>query len=155
VSDENRVRLLYHFTTAEHLAEILSTEQISLSRSPVVARGHRRATPVVWLTDDADADTGVDRGFDHDSRRDVAGEPRTARITVAVSDAQRWSQWAPRHKVSNKTRRQLDAVGGGQSGRWWVVVRAIPASEWLRVEDLHTGQTLWSRPDPISGREEG
>lgn len=145
MSDENRDRLLYHFTTAQNLARILDSATITVSGKPIAAGWRRRGTPVVWLSDDAEAAHGVDRGLDQERSSDFSGEIPSVRITVAISDAQRWSQWATRHRVSKKTRRRLDAAGGGQSGRWWIVARPIPATEWLRVEDLRTGRTLWSR----------
>jgi hypothetical protein len=153
VPDENRARLLYFFTTAERLPEILESAEISVSSTPIVATWRRRGIRVVWLTDDEEAASGVDRGTEREPSSDFSSAPPSARITVAVSDAQRWSQWAPRHKVSKKARRRLDAAGGGQGGRWWIVARPIPSSEWLRVQDLLTGEMLWPELDPSSDRD--
>lgn len=148
MSDENRARLLYYFTPVVEFARIADEAQISVDSTAIVAGWGRRRIRVVWLTDDPHAEGGVDGGFGPARSSDFRAEQPSARITVAVSDAQRWSMWAQRHRVSRKTRRRLDDAVGGTSGRWWVVARSIPAAEWLRADDVRTGDALWTQPAP-------
>jgi hypothetical protein len=138
--DLNRHRLLYHFTARETLPSILSSRVLHTRTVIRHARPPRSEVSVLWLTDSADPGRGDDHGL---GALDGDADKRAVRFTLSIPDAQHWPQWAARRHVRRRVRRRLDEAGGGLSQRWWVVARAVPEAEWVRVEDLRTGEALW------------
>jgi hypothetical protein len=148
---DNRSRLLYYFAALSEMSAVLRRERVVLDDYVPRSRVLRRAPRVVWLTDLADPQ------LEHDSGAAVlrpglnAPTDYLARIMVSVSDAQHWPQWASRHGVSKRSVATLDDEAGGLSGRWWVVSRIIPATEWVRVDSLRTGARIWPESAPEDG----
>jgi hypothetical protein len=145
----NHLRLLYHFTSRTALEAILRADAIAVTSGPEGRRwsGQHTASSlqVVWLTDDWDPGIGRDHGLAVPGPYDPRTDKRAVRITVAVSDAQHWPEWAHRRKVGRKTLREIDDSGGGLSERWWIVTRPVSSKEWVRIEDLRSGEVLWPR----------
>ena len=145
---DNRRRLLYYFAPLSEMSAILRHERLDLDDVVLRGRARRRAPLVLWLTDLADPQ------LEHRSGEAVlrpglnAPIDYLARVMVSVSDAQHWLQWASRHGINKRTVATLDDEAGGLSGRWWVVSRTIPATEWVRVDSLRTGARIWPEPVP-------
>lgn len=146
MTEGSRQRLLYHYTSLASLLGILDDRQLRPSR---LRRWFRRDLSVVWLTDAENPGRGADHGLGPTSD-DPALDKRAVRFTVALSDAQRWKPWAARHGLSHRLRQRLDHAGGGLSARWYVVPRPVPADEWIRIDDLHTGERIWPHQDAES-----
>jgi hypothetical protein len=147
MSGPNHLRLLYHYTSVANLQAILDSGELIVSGGPVGRRFAASPLRVVWLTDDADPGHGDDHGLGAGASGDPTLDKRVVRFTVSVSVAQHWPEWAHRRHIHRKTLRELDGAGGGLSERWWVVPSAIPARDWVRVENLRTGESIW----PVSG----
>ena len=143
----NHLRLLYHFTSESNLRAIVDSGEIMVSGRSKDHEVPASPVRVVWLTDDADPGSGNDHGLSHPAGADPELDKRAVRFTVAVSDAQHWTEWAHRRRVTRKALRVLDEAGGGLSERWWVVPRAIASSEWTFVENLRTGELIWPLAD--------
>jgi hypothetical protein len=139
--------MLYHFTSLVNLDSILDAREIRPSKGPDGKQyaGQHRSSPlsVVWLIDDWDPGVGSDHGLGVPGKDDPRTDKRGVRITVTVSDAQHWPEWAQHRKVHRKELRDLDSAGGGLSERWWIVPRAIGTSDWALVENRFTDEVLW------------
>ena len=148
---DNRRRLLYYFAALSEIPAVLGRSCIVLDDYALRRRAMRRAPRVVWLTDLADPQHEHDSGAAMIRPGLNAPTDYLARVMVSVSDAQHWPQWASRHGVARRTVETLDDEAGGLSGRWWVVSRIIPATEWVRVDSLRTGARIWPEPAPEEG----
>ena len=133
----NHRRLLYYFTPRDGLAELVAGKRLPADEwapTPWLDRMLRRRLRVVWLSDLAEL-TPEQAAGRATVRPGVTGTAQTlARVTVSVPDAQYWPPWADRRGISQRQQQALDRAANGLSGRWWVVPRAIPASEWVAVE---------------------
>lgn len=144
----NRRRLLYYFAPRAGLAELVASERLPAD-SPIPrswpARLVRKPITVVWLSDLGELTPEQAAGAAM-VRPGVTGTAATlARITVSVPDAQYWTRWAEWHAISRHWQEELDSDAGGLSGRWWVVSRPIPASQWVKVEPRPAGQSANAR----------
>ncbi|XFO69040.1 hypothetical protein SPSIL_052680 [Sporomusa silvacetica DSM 10669] len=61
------------------------------------------------------------------------------RITVDT-DATPYLEWAKKYNVSAEQIRRLDADGGYQSVKWYVVEKEIPTNEWQCIELFVDGE---------------
>lgn len=150
MTEDNRLRLLYHYTSRLNVANIFAESRLRTSRLPHSRLGIGRSVAVVWLTDAAEPGRGHDHGLSAAEPPGAAGDRRAVRFTVSVDDAQYWPEWALRRGIGRRTRRELDEAGGGLSARWWVVPRAIDAGQWVRVDDLVSGERIWPEPSGAS-----
>jgi hypothetical protein len=136
VGAPNHSRLLYYFTPQDGLADVVSGERLPPDASVPTTRFGvlRRPSRLVWLSDLAELtpQQAAGRAAVRPGVRSTADT--LARVTVSVPDAQYWPRWADRHGISQRRQAAFDRDADGLSGRWWVVARAIPASEWLAVE---------------------
>ena len=133
----NHTRLLYYFTPRDSLAELTDRQRLPADASapvPLLDRVLRRPLRVVWLSDLAEL-TPEQAAGRAPVRPGVIGTVDTlSRVTVSVPDAQYWPRWAERRGIGQRQQEQFDRDAEGLSGRWWVVSRPIPSSEWVRVE---------------------
>ena len=148
---DNRHRLLYYFAPLSEISAVLREQRLDVDEYVLRSRAMRRAPRVVWLTDLADPQLEHHSGAATLRPGLHAPTDQLARLMVSVSDAQHWPQWASRHGVSKRTVATLDDEAGGLSGRWWVVSRILPATQWVRVDSLRTGARIWPEPAPEEG----
>ena len=145
----NHRRLLYYFTPRTGLTELVASGRLPADL-PIPAswpvRLLRRPRRIVVLSDlaelapeQADGSATVRPGL-------TATADTLARITVSVPDAQYWTRWAEWHGLGRRRQDAIDQEAGGLSGRWWVVSRDIPASEWVQVEQRADVDTRVVRP---------
>jgi hypothetical protein len=132
----NHSRLLYYYAPAAELPAIVAAGRVPAD-APAPLRWPfrllRRNRGLVWLSDLAELAPAQAAG-QSTVRPGVRGSADSlARVTVSVPDAQYWPRWAERYGVSARRQAEIDREAGGLSGRWWVVSRAIPESEWLSV----------------------
>jgi len=135
----NHSRLLYYYVPAVQLPEILAAGRVPAD-APAPLRWPfgvlRRNRGLVWLSDLAELAPAQANG-QSTVRPGVRGSAGSlARVTVSVPDAQYWPRWADRYGVSARRQAEIDRDAGGLSGRWWVVSRAIPTSEWIAVAEV-------------------
>jgi hypothetical protein len=139
----NRRRLLYYFTPLAGLEKLIASERLPAD-SPIPrswpARLVRKPVSVVWLSDLGELTPEQAAGEAMVRPGLTATAATLARITVSVPDAQYWSRWAEWHAISRRWQEQLDGDADGLSGRWWVVSRPIPASQWVKVEPRRAAQ---------------
>ncbi|MDP9117601.1 MAG: hypothetical protein M3O28_10195 [Actinomycetota bacterium] len=144
--EPNHLRLLYHYTSEANLTSILKDGVLLVSRGSAGREFAAGPLRVVWLTDAMAPGSGNDHGLRSPEPRDPAQDKRGVRITVSVSYAQHWAQWARRRRVGRRQMREIDEAGGGLSQSWWIAPHPIPAGDWVRIENLHSGEVVWPRP---------
>lgn len=129
---------LYHFTSAEHLQEILQSGYLKTVESNVSLKKEHSGPDVVWLTTSPSADAGHGlQGSAHDKTR--------IRFTVDVDkrNVHKWREWAKARGSSQETMAILARSGGSAS--WRVVAAPIPVGNWVEVRDMVTGEVLLDR----------
>lgn len=141
-------RCLYHFTSAENFSRILTAQVLRTTESNLSPRRAHAGPDVVWLTTSpiAEGQThGLNMGW---GKAMPTSDKRRVRITIRTS-AIRWREWAAAHgmDLDGAWARRLTAVGGSSS--WWVTEREVPATDWLEVRDMATGEVLWSHGSQV------
>lgn len=137
---------LYHFTSPERLTMIRLEGEIRVTESNIGSPhpdwppcGEHVGPDVVWLTD---VDTiGNGAGLALDGSLD--GTDKTAvRIEVDVPDADVtwWPDFARAHGMHRNWRRVIER--GRDPESWFVVARAIPRREWVKVDAPGGGEGL-------------
>ena len=129
---------LYHFTSALHLPHILNECVLLPSESNIGSPtpslspcGEHYGPDVVWLTDQADAQSHGNDG---------AGVNKMAiRFTVEVN-AQAWRDFATAHGINRHWYRILDTTGGFTSRHWYVSENPIQRKDWVEVKNMRTGE---------------
>lgn len=137
----NPVRL-YHFTSKIHLPRILESGFLKVVESNMSKTRLRAGPDVVWLTKSAEVQSH--RGWSAGSSADKT-EIRFE-VDIPAREAHRWRDWARSRGIASEWMAALAAVGG--SGTWYVVLRPIPAAEWVEIIDTSTGEPLEARRDP-------
>jgi hypothetical protein len=140
--------MLFHYTCREHLERIAFEGMITTTETNVGApmlgefvgapRGPHFAKDGVWLTTSRSLESADSMGL-AGSRYDKT----RVQITVDVPDreAKHWLTWAKKKRIHPKW---LEAMTSGRDAKsWYVVLRPIPRSEWLLVEDRRSG-VLWA-----------
>ncbi len=124
---------LYHFTSLMHWPLIINDGFLRRTESNI-GSGNPRLKPygehvgpdVVWLTDLSDP-TPQSCGL-------VGIRDKTRlRITVKISDAKKWPDFAAAHGINKRWYRLLGR--GGRPQCWWVVERIIPQTDWIAVDE--------------------
>jgi hypothetical protein len=138
-------RLLYHYTDAHGLAELVRSGELPPADLVLRHRTMRLKRPITWLTDDPDPDSPAVLAI----ARLRQGAEVAVRLSVAAAGAQRWSVWAPDHGVPHRRWARLDEACDGLSSRLWVVPAAISVADWILAEDARTRAVLW-RNDLLS-----
>jgi hypothetical protein len=141
----NQTRLLYHYALRESVSGLLAAAVLPLDEHQLprrLARLGRRPPRVVWLSDLGELAPEQLRGAATVRPGVVATAERLVRVTLSVRDAQYWDQWARKHAIGRRAQRVIDDAAAGLSGRWWVLTRPVPISDWLQI-DAVTGERLW------------
>ena len=127
---------LYHFTSKHHLPEILRAGYLKTVESNISFRRENAGPKVVWLTTNTTAEAGL-------GLRTSAVDKTAVRITVRLDkrSVSVWRDWAKSHGSNEKTIDILAKSGGG-SRSWRVTETAIPASSWVEIMDMTTGESI-------------
>lgn len=128
---------LYHYTCLEHWKRIKAEGRIRTTESNLSMVTPHAGPDVVWLTDDPNP-------MKQEWKMGSAFDKSRVKITVAINDAKKWRRWATSKGINFVWMKALDITGGGNSGRWYIAEREIPATEWLLVEDVVTRKILWN-----------
>jgi hypothetical protein len=132
---EARTMRLNHFTCIENLPAILSSGHLLVTESNVSRKREHAGPDVVWLT------TSDDPSLGHGLQGSSADKTRI-RFAVGVPkrEVARWHDFAREFGMERGAISELAAAGG--SGTWRVIRRPIPASEWLEIIDLRSGEAI-------------
>jgi hypothetical protein len=114
-------KTLYHFTSHWHLGWILKDQRIWVGDVPTSNWDGFNAP---WFTRDS-----------RPTAQGWATHMKTrVRLTVEFPEADEklilWRLLAKRHHISNKTRKLLNATGGGGAANWYVYLGGVPAN-WI------------------------
>jgi hypothetical protein len=126
---------LFHYTEAGLWPDLLSSGAIQpkwqLNGSPLTVHLSNDPTPstLPWALRERTVRIAVDIP-------DADVRPSTAWLEPYLRPEDRWSLVAP----------SSENQWNGDPDRWFIVERAIPTTEWLGVENLSAGLTLWSSP---------
>lgn len=139
------VRRLYHMTSTAHFQRIWAGQHLRPTESNLSMEQEHAGPDVVWLTSDPTPTQGWQRWS-------VLPKDEI-RITVEVprDEARHWPAWARARGITHYWYAGLVSSGGGPqaANTWYVVERAVPAAEWVRVEQIINGvaTTVWERED--------
>lgn len=127
--------ILYHFTAddIDHWDSIEYEGALRVTESNISMTKEHKGPDVVWLTANSDSqDQGAMlRGSDGRT----FGSKTGIRITVDVPDGEvhYWPKWARQQGIKERWYRALAATPGANPRDWYVVMRPIPASEWVAI----------------------
>lgn len=129
---------MYHFTSPDHIEEILSLGVLYAVESDLSIAEQFAAPSCVWFTTDPNPSGKHGLGGS-------AADKEAIRITVEVPDEDVvvWSEWADSNSMNSKWRRILTKIAGGREvvDTWRLVFRPVHSDEWVSVENLRTGET--------------
>lgn len=135
--------ILYHFTAKLYLPEILSDGYLRVAESNLSISRRRAGPDVVWLT--KNQDPGMHSGWSKPQDwlpESIRADKTEIRFKVDVPSraAQKWWTWARGRGIDERWARDLAAAGGSNS--WYVIERPIPASEWIEITNVRTGEPV-------------
>ncbi len=124
---------LYHYTSLPSLDLIVADRQLRPGESDLSHRQRHAGPDVVWLTSMAEPDSHALRlsGLDLKPVRNPV-DKTAIRFTIDLDDAEDWSGWSTRHGILASWQAALGR--GRRPDTWYVVTRAIPASEWVVID---------------------
>ncbi|MCU1698257.1 MAG: hypothetical protein JWR34_4320 [Mycobacterium sp.] len=138
------MKLLYHYTSIERWRLIADAGRLKTTESNLSLGRQHVGPDVVWLTTDPDCQHG------HGLQITLDGTDKT-RVRIAVElrnrDVHKWGEWAHRHGMDPKWRRNMIEAADGGAGTWRVVEKPVPAAQWVEVVDREQGTVLWRRDD--------
>lgn len=127
--------ILYHFTSAWHLPQILEDGYIDVTESNLSQHREHAGPDVAWFTKSPTvAGTTFLRGCSVDKT-----EVRFI-VDVPGGEVQKWWTWARRRGIEPRWAKGLAAAGGSAS--WYVIERPVPVAEWRNVTNVRTGAVL-------------
>ena len=150
---------LYHFTSKEHLAEILKDGFIKLSPSNLeepqnlhidentltAVADNDDVRPVVWLTSTVKVSMSELGGnsytkddlsniHDENTKKRLLDSKDSVRITVEkTADMYRWTRWAQGNGIDPKWFKALKQAAS-DNANWFIVERTIPVKDFISVE---------------------
>jgi hypothetical protein len=128
--------ILYHITSYTRAQKIIRDGYLRVTESNIRMDGS--GPRVVWLTDNQEPEQGW-QATDHipDHLLPLTDTKDAVRFTVSLpeEEPQHWTSWSRKRGISEFWYGAL-ARSGGDPTEWWVITRAIPKREWLRVEDI-------------------
>lgn len=144
------MKVLYHYTSTYHLPKIMKSEYLKLTDSNLKInfddeeselkrlQKYNEGTlklykPVVWLTD-SEIPNVEDLGL-----YSALVDKTSVRITVRKRPYhKKWTKWAKENNIDTKTFIVLKKSGNYKS--WWVSEHIIKTDDFLKVENLKTGE---------------
>lgn len=152
--------LLNHFTSEMHLGLILRCGLLVTTESNIGSpvpewppTGEHVGPDVVWFTlQDEPSDVGLDS-----ARATIPKGGVRMVCDVPDADCRHWPEWARGYGIHPDWYRHVGRAAGQESNpdTWWVVERAVPWTEWVRIESS-SPVTVGSRNAPCycgSGRK--
>jgi hypothetical protein len=135
--------ILFHFTAAAHLEQILADRLIKTTESNISMMIANAGPPVVWLTDTPTAELG--HGLNLGSHDKTA-----VRFEVDVPGI-RWMDWAPKSTMDPRWVEILLRIGGGQEAadHWYIWPAPIRSDRWRAIHAPHPIDV--PRQGPASG----
>lgn len=129
---------LYHFTSTYHLPFIMAHGRVTTSDSDVAVEQYA-APRCVWCTTDPEPEGK------HGLHARCAVNKEEVRFTLEVPDdlVHEWREWATTQNMDAHWRSALTRSAGGErvTDTWRIVFQHIPASMWVAVDNLKTGET--------------
>jgi hypothetical protein len=147
---------LFHFTSREGLTDILVDDQITPNPTPVSLDINHAGVSVVWLTTLRNIPllgNTVPSRWDDPEQFPLGLETfpldkSAVRFTLKLDKRHvtKWSKWARSRGIPDETVRILSSRGS-HSNTWYVIERPIIRDEWMKIDDSHTDQLFWLRPE--------
>jgi hypothetical protein len=117
---------LYHYTSRYHLPLIEASGILSMSDAMLGT-----VDGAVWCFADPAVAFEADHGLGNSSL-----DKRAVRITIEVADAVPWLAVVGDRRIDPDWLAAVVETGGGLDAalEWWVVLRDVPASEWVAID---------------------
>ncbi|MPM10641.1 hypothetical protein SDC9_56974 [bioreactor metagenome] len=148
--EDKIMKVLYHYTSTYHLPKIMKSgylkltdsnlkinfddEELELKRIQKYNEGNLKLyKPVVWLTD-----SEIPNAEDLWLYNDLV-DKTCIKITVKKRPHhKKWSKWSKENNIDIKTFIIFKKSGNYKS--WWVSERIIKMDDFLKIENLKTGE---------------
>ena len=148
--------ILYHFTAIGHLPDIFRSGYLDVTESNIGApamldpntaklaygrpTGKHLGPDVLWAFDREHPRLHGQRPMLNQQYQDPLVNKTNAVFVIDVddSDVAHWPTWCEEQGISKRWRRHL--AKSGDENQWWVVLRQVPALEWLAVRAKIDGE---------------
>ena len=136
----HKPKILYHFTSSAYLTAILRVGYLTLSESNLNIRDGN--CDVVWLTSSPDP---ANHGLKFDNTTPAEYDKTSIRISLPYKPIYRhWDEWSDKKGMDKEFKASLIASAHAEETyiMWYISECRIPLSDFLKVENIVTGETI-------------